>query len=86
MAAFLRPGNSTGAADFALGVRRYFPCVFTVPNACRICPPLPRVGVYPEVSLEHARERRDAARQDVANEIDPMQFVQAADISPWHSF
>ncbi len=29
------------------------------------------LGVYPEVSLERARKRRDAARLDVANGIDP---------------
>jgi hypothetical protein len=29
------------------------------------------LGTYPEVSLAQARERRDAARQDVANGIDP---------------
>lgn len=29
------------------------------------------LGTYPEVSLERARERRDTARQDVANVIDP---------------
>jgi hypothetical protein len=29
------------------------------------------LGSYPEVSLEQARERCDAARQDVANGIDP---------------
>jgi integrase len=29
------------------------------------------LGIYPEVSLEHARQRRDAARQDVAHGIDP---------------
>jgi hypothetical protein len=29
------------------------------------------LGTYPEVSLRQARERRDAARQDVANGIDP---------------
>ena len=28
-------------------------------------------GRYPEVSLEQARERRDAARRDIANGIDP---------------
>jgi integrase len=29
------------------------------------------LGSYPEVSLEHARQRRDTARRDVANGIDP---------------
>jgi hypothetical protein len=29
------------------------------------------LGTYPEVSLDQARERRDAARRDVANGIDP---------------
>ena len=29
------------------------------------------LGKYPEVSLRQARERRDAARQDVANDVDP---------------
>jgi hypothetical protein len=31
------------------------------------------VGVYPEVTLETARERRDAARELVAKGIDPVQ-------------
>jgi hypothetical protein len=29
------------------------------------------LGIYPEVSLEQARERRNVARQEVANVIDP---------------
>ncbi|HEY3654631.1 MAG TPA: Arm DNA-binding domain-containing protein [Steroidobacteraceae bacterium] len=29
------------------------------------------LGAYPEVSLERARKRRDAARLDVANGTDP---------------
>ena len=30
------------------------------------------LGTYPEVSLSQARERRDAARKQVADDIDPV--------------
>lgn len=29
------------------------------------------LGVYPEISLSEARQRRDAAKRQVANAIDP---------------
>jgi hypothetical protein len=35
-------------------------------------------GRYPEVSLEQARERRDAARRDIANGIDPSRIERSS--------
>jgi hypothetical protein len=48
------------------------------------------LGSYPEVSLEHARQRRDTARRDLANGIDPSlrrtckkKSVKATHSAPW---
>jgi integrase len=43
-------------------------------------------GVYPEVSLKLARERRDEARTQIANGIDPSQKRKAAKLADENSF
>ncbi|TVS19584.1 MAG: DUF4102 domain-containing protein, partial [Gammaproteobacteria bacterium] len=35
------------------------------------------LGVYPEISLKDARERRDEARKLLANEVDPSEHRKA---------
>lgn len=44
------------------------------------------LGVWPEVSLGEARERREAARRQVANGIDPSAARQASKHAPGDSF
>jgi hypothetical protein len=55
-------------------------------------PKMLSLGTYPSVSLAQARLRRDAARAQVANGIDPSAFRQAAKkeralaLAPVHTF
>ncbi len=38
-------------------------------------------GTYPEISLAEAREKRDAARKQVANAVDPVEVRKAQKVA-----
>ncbi|MFT6791901.1 MAG: hypothetical protein ACJA04_001114, partial [Cellvibrionaceae bacterium] len=42
-------------------------------------------GVYPEVSLADARNKRDKARQQIQNELDPMDVKRASKLAKTQS-